>query len=357
MLFVFIVVFAIVIDYFVEYILFQRYNQTPLDLQTIDGTGQAYHPSVLFFEKPWNGFSYWMVETPYPMGGLPYKDRWECPSIHVSNNGYDWLQPAGLTNPIDDLTQKEIEEHDFFSDPHLVMKNGQLECFYRFSQRSNNGFHTWLLRRVSNDGIHWIKRETLLDFYNEKCKATVGDMVRSPAIIFHDGKYCMWYVDSLDPKGEKHVCYSESADGIAWTPKTFCLLIGKKCEPWHLDLAYINNKYILTIYDFYNLTVWEGVCPTEFRYIKTVLLPSYNYGSFYSDGLYRSSLIFDGQVYKMYFSAYDNKNTHIGVMEGASIESLRIKSIHGNHVSMRGFVKPFFMLWKKRAWRLIHPSK
>lgn len=351
------IVIALVLDYIVEYILFQRFNQTPLDLQTIEGTGQAYHPSVFFFKKPWNGFSFWMVETPYPMGVQPYKDRWECPSIHVSNDGVHWSQPEGLKNPIDDLTEEEIRERDFFSDPHLVYKDGKIECFYRFSQRLDTGFHTWLLRRSSSDGTHWSERETLLDFYDEECKVTVGDMVRSPAIIYMNGKYSMWYVDNVNPKGEKHVCYSESADGIAWTPKTICLLIGKECEPWHLDLAYLNNKYILTIYDFHNLTVWEGECPTEFRYIKTVLSPSYKYGSFYSDGLYRSSLIFDGQIYKMYFSAYDNKNTHIGVMEGTSIENLRIKSIHGNHISMRGFIKPFFMLWKIRVWKLIHSSK
>lgn len=105
------------LEFLVEYACFRRVNQSPLSLETIEGTGQAYHPSVLFFDEPWNGYRYWMAETPYPIGTPPYRDRWECPSIHVSQDGIHWTIPQGLDNPIDDLLPQEINNRDFFFRP------------------------------------------------------------------------------------------------------------------------------------------------------------------------------------------------------------------------------------------------
>ena len=83
------------------------YNQKPLEINTFDGSNSPYHPSVLYFENGWNGYKYWMAETPFSPQSKPYEDRNECPSIHVSNDGINWTEI--IKNPIDDLTEKEIE--------------------------------------------------------------------------------------------------------------------------------------------------------------------------------------------------------------------------------------------------------
>ena len=340
------------LEFVIEYFLFGRVNQSPLNLETIEGTGQAYHPSVIFFKEPWRGYEYWMVQTPYPIGVPPYRDRWECPSIHVSHDGLNWRVPEGLLNPIDDLSASEIANKDFFSDPHLVFKDGRIECFYRFSKRLADGFHTMLLRKVSEDGVNWQEREVILDFFDASCIETIGDMVRSPAIIWEYGRYKMWYVDGLDPNGARHVCYAESLDGLHWSRCTFCQLKGKPIEPWHLDLNKIDGEYILTIYDFQKLTLFKSADGHSFEFIRKVLSPSGVYGSFYSDGLYRSSLIKDSEGYKLYFSAFDDKKTRIGLMKGNALDKMAVASVGGPYKSLTDFLPVFAKIWKVRLWKL-----
>ena len=331
-------------EFFLEYILFSRYNQKPLNIKTFEGSSdQPYHPSVLFFKEGWNGYKYWMVETPYPIGALPYRDRWECPTIHVSNDGVNWNSPSDPLRPIDDLEEKEIEEKDFFSDPHLVYREGRIECFYRFSKKIETGYHTYLLRKTSEDGLSWSNRETLLDFMSEESLSSVGDMVRSPAIIYENGEYVMWYVDTLDPNGNKNVCLSTSQDGYHWSSRKRCSLIGKGINPWHIDVAKIGNQYILTIYDFRDITIWQGEEKNIFNYKKTLLSPSYLLGCFYSEGLYRTSLIKDNNGLKLYFSAFDREKTYIGLMEGNNVDNLKIADYSGKRVKLSQFLPSF--LW------------
>lgn len=340
----------VVLDYLLEFHFYNKVNQSPLSLETIEGTGQAYHPSVLFFEEPFDGYHYWMVESPYPIGALPYRDRWECPSIHVSNDGLHWQIPKGLTNPIDDLLPSEIRNRDFFSDPHLVFKDGQLECFYRYSEKTNEGYHTRLVRKTSRDGILWSDRELMLDFLLSSCVDSIGDMVRSPAILWQNNRYRMWYVDNSDPKGAKHVCYSESFDGTNWAEAITCTLEGYATNPWHLDLALLNEEYVLTLYDFHDLTLWKSDDGISFVFSKTLLSPSGISGCFYSDGLYRASLIKDLEGYKLFFSAYDDRQTRIGLMTGDKMEELQVVSVNGPNKTILEFLKPFMMIWKVRLW-------
>src|SRR5579863_975337 len=42
--------------------------QSPLTTPTYDGSGQAVEPTIIFFDTPWHGFSYWMAYSPYPNG-------------------------------------------------------------------------------------------------------------------------------------------------------------------------------------------------------------------------------------------------------------------------------------------------
>lgn len=215
------------------------------------------------------------------------------------------------------------------------------------------GYHTCLVRRISNDGIHWQERETLLDYADSTCLATVGDMVRSPAVLWQDNRYKMWFVDNADPKGVKHVCYSESPDGYCWTSQIVCDLAGSSVEPWHLDLNVFDGEYVLTVYDFQDLTLWRSYDGRSFEFSNTLLSPSGVNGSFYSDGLYRSSIVRDSEGFKLYFSAFDDKRTNIGLMTGANYDELSVYSANGPYVSLAAFVRPFIMIWKVRIWRLL----
>ncbi len=289
------------------------YNQKPLEIKTFDGNNSPYHPTVLYFKDGWNGYKYWMAETPFPPNSKPYRDRNECPSIHVSNDGVMWTEIT--QNPIDDLTEKEIKELDYFSDPHLVFVDEKIECWYRFTHRDgiDNKFNNLqLVRKTSSDGINWSKRDVLVNLATSEGD-NLGNMVVSPAILYQDGKYRMWYVNS-ESREQRELSYSESIDGKNWAEYKRCTLQGIDNTPWHIDVNFIDGIYYLISYNFKNLTLFKSVDGITFNYVNIILEQSVD-GSFYSGGLYRACIIKDNNL-KIYFSANDVKRTHIGLLEG-----------------------------------------
>ena len=354
------IISTLFVDYIYEYYFyFAQYNQIPLKVNTFDGSNQPYHPSVIFVDKGWNGHRYWMVQSPYPIGGKPYRDRWECPQIHVSNDGEIWESPlpSGKLLPIDNLSEEEVKEKDYFSDPHLVLREDSvLECFYRLTNKTDAGMRTCLLRKKTTDGLSWSEREVLLDLLSEKSLKTVGDMVRSPAILFENNSYHMWYVDGMKPfDPNKNIRYSTSSDGYDWNPCTLCELDGPDVNPWHIDVAHIGTEYQMTIYDQKDLTLWVSKDGQHFTYQRKLLSPAGLRGSFYSEGLYRSSIIRDNINFKLYFSAYDTERTYLGLMEGSSYEKLKtISPINRKmvRISFQDFPRTYLSIWKRRIYLL-----
>jgi len=296
------------------------YNQCPLKIETFDGLNSPFHPSVIFFKNGWNGWKYWMAETPFSPKCKPYIDRNECPSIHVSNDGKNWQVPTGLTNPIINLTDEQERNLDYYSDPHLVMVGNRLECWYRLTERHgdvNNRNNVSLRRVYSIDGINWSKEEVIC--YLEKGHENVGlgKMVVSPALIYSDDLgYSMWFVNSEDHSGSRGISISSSNDGRTWTNSSLCNFTGKKINPWHIDI--MNDKdglLIMTIYDKHDLTLWKSKDGINWQYLITLISPSQKIGSFYRIGLYRACLIHDDANYKLFFSAYDFYHTYIGLGE------------------------------------------
>lgn len=356
-----IIVFVVfLIDYILQYRRFLPYNQTPLLIETPDGTAQPYHPSVMYFPEGWNGYTYWMAETPYPLGkngsweGLaPYRERWENPCIHASNDGIHWITPSGLENPIDNLSPEEIAAKDYYSDPHLVLNHDTLECWYRISNHKQEEAKVSILRKYSTDGIHWSPREVLIDLKDSSVLSTTGPMIISPAIIRKDQNYHMWYVDS-DQKQRK-LYYSISSDGRKWNKKIQCQLSNTNVIPWHIDVQYIDSLYHLIVYDWKNLTLWKSEDGLHFKYIKPILNPAPLVGAFYSSGLYRSALLKDHDEFKLYFSAFDKK-TQLGLMRGPSPEELTIYAVTGKQKNIGSFFTTYLRIRKYDLTHFFHKN-
>lgn len=317
------------------------YNQGPLKIKTFDGTDCPYHPSVLYFKDSWNGYKYWMAETPFSPESKPYRDRNECPSIHVSNDGITWNEI--IQDPIDNLTEKEIEELDYFSDPHLVFVNDRIECWYRFTHRNGNEgnfSNLQLIRKYSTDGQHWSEREVMVNLATDEGNS-LGNMVVSPAILYQEGKYRMWYVNS-ELRTYRELSYSESLNGKEWTEQMICTFEREENTPWHIDVNFINGKYYLISYNFKDLTLWESMNGISFTYINKILEPSVM-GSFYSEGLYRACILKDRKL-KIYFSANDAFKTYIGLLENEKDDENNISfkfttnKRHRNTVSLVRYV-------------------
>ena len=354
LLIILLIVGVVAVKIFVMWKQLQSCNQRPLDIKTFDGTDSPYHPAVLYFEQGWNGYKYWMAETPFSPKTQPYWDRNECPAMHVSNDGVNWSFVGDELKPIDDLTAEEVAGLDFFSDPHLVFVDGRLECWYRFTHRrgdkSNYAF-VELCRKTTTDGEHWSEREVLIDLLHSSTGQQFSNMVVSPAILHQDGKYRMWSVNS-EADIQREVHFSSSSDASTWDDIQHCKLIGLTINPWHIDVNYIDGKYYLVAFDRIDLTLWESADGVNFVYVKQ-LLPVGATGSFYGFSLYRAVLI-KSDRYRLYFSGNNCFQTFIGLMEGDSVDSMAIKSPSSRgYSSLWGMLRLKYLLEKRRIFFII----
>lgn len=140
----------------------------PITLCTIPptpgGNYNVIHPSVHDFGTEWNGYRWWMANTPYPVEGD------ENPWIYASNDMETWVIPDGLTNPIDPWPG--IGKYN--SDTELVVDDeGNLVCIYR---EYDGGDH--IRARSSSNGVTWSDEVALFS-----PPSLWGSMGTSPAAI------------------------------------------------------------------------------------------------------------------------------------------------------------------------------
>lgn len=329
----------LVIIFCIEYIYYLINRKGQVDIKTPDGSNEPYHPSVLFFKDKWNGFSYWMAYTPFPISGKPYQDRWEFPCIAVSNDGILW-EDANNGRPLDELTKEQISCRDYFSDTHLVFNKEKdvIELYYRLSEKKNsiNGQKgVWLFRRYSKDGLTWSDREVV--FAPDDTSVYINHHPAiSPAIVYIDKMYKMWYV--IENKSMMTIHFAVSEDGINWKYASQCNFFGLSVNPWHIDCLYKDGKYYMITYDFsQRLLLWESKDGVAFKIRKEILTPSKKCGSFYKQTLYRSCLVKDHE-YKVYFSAGNDRKVGIGLMAGATLENLKVISASSNYQRSQFFL-------------------
>lgn len=275
-----------------------------------------WHPSVVFVADGWNGHTYWMAQTPFPpMDIEPYRDRYELPCIHYSDDGIHWKPING--NPIVDLSQEEIEAHNYYSDTHLVLKDGILELYFRYTILTNQqlvGNKTSLLRSVSYNGISWSTPQVVADLRREQDIQIWGEQIISEAVRWDGKQYQCWYVDKSSYLNNRHIRMTTSADGKQWTSNVLCSLEGQEIEPWHIDVQYYDGKYQMIVYDMNKLVWYESEDGVQFNYVSDILSPSPKRYDFYADGLYRACSIKTDKEIRVYFSAKRKDKSYIGLL-------------------------------------------
>ncbi len=302
-----------------------NYNSiTKLNIVSSYGDNEAYHPKVLSFKDKWNGYKYWMSYTPYPAGN----GELENPHIVASNNLTKWETPEGLVNPLDDIS-KDGDKKKYDSDAHIVYNPDldRIECFWRYVDENEN--KVIIYRKNSTDGINFSEKEVFIESKDRKNLDYV-----SPAIIYENGKYKMWYVD------QKEVNYKETADGINWsdTKKVEFKYKDGKLYTWHLDViktekgyemitvAYqnVNNRKTMKLYYTYSENETENWAKAE-----KILEPTTRTSNWDNSGLYRSSMIYEDGVYIVFYSARSINNDHgIGIVYGKNIKQLKSVNIN-----------------------------
>ncbi len=213
-------------------------DTSDLAIPTFDSNVNTTHPDVIFRSAGWNGYKYWMAHTPYP-----FEIR-ENPSIEVSNDGITWIDPPGLTNPLQSSSSSSV----YYSDVELIDRidaEGRLYLVYRWEDGTTNK----LYYTYSTDGITWAPQVAFMT----TVEATL--LAASPTIVYKDGFWKMWYVDVVGGANALYDIYYRQATtllGLGSAQDYRCHLTypsGK--HHWHFKITWdaaLNNYVMLMCY-------------------------------------------------------------------------------------------------------------
>lgn len=306
-----------------------RKYYSPVPIRQSNGCiPHPYHPSVVYVNGGFSGHRFWMAETPYPPFEIaPYIDRYELPCIHYSDDGLLWESIS--ENPIDNLSQHEIEKKEYYSDPHLILKEAHLELYYRYTVLNGGsliGNKTILYRRISEDGHVWSKRVCIADLRNNVDVQIWGEQIISPAIIWTGKEYLCWYVDASHYVENRGVRLTKSIDGIHWSKYLQCELRGDDLlKPWHIDVQQYGDAYWMMMFDVDEnlLSCYQSVSGIVWDKVTDVLRPSGKRHDFYGESLYRACSVKVEERIWIYFSAQNELKSSIGLLQTSDWKSFK----------------------------------
>ncbi|TGE31417.1 hypothetical protein [Desulfosporosinus sp. Sb-LF] len=185
---------------------------------TYDRSDQSVHPSIIDFMteygiNSWGGFRYWMAFTPYPN----YNSAFENPSLLVSKDGLNWIDPPGIKNP---LVSKPLGSYlgNYNSDPELVFDPDQDTLILYWREYYQDAYEEIWVKKISSN--HTL-RDKILCF--KKTWDHQTGLMLSPTVWRKSAQE--WYMWTTDGNVTMHL-YT-SADGITWS-------LGQPCSaPWN----------------------------------------------------------------------------------------------------------------------------
>lgn len=269
----------------------------------VHGLTSGTHPSVEYFPRKWNGYEYWMAYTPYPGTAN------ENPVIVASNDGYDWVTPSGLTNPISPTPLT-----GYNSDTELVYAPGnKLYCYWRWYTDEGENV---LWRMESTNGTTWTNKT--------ECVLPVDVDPLSPSILVdRSGNYQMW-IGAGQTLGVMQRL--TSIDGVTWSNLTPCESdIDEFGFHWH-PMVWREAKYyyclsslgskgqVRTAELMTDLYFGKSVDGINWEFDSNPLLMRGEQG-LKNYRVYRSSAVRTGDHHKIYVSGLGAEGEQIHVME------------------------------------------
>jgi hypothetical protein len=270
------------------------------------------HPSVVDFGVGgWNGYRYWMANTPYCETNFIY----ENPCILASNDNSTWVEPAGITNPV---VPRPINGSSYNSDCELV-----------YNDETNELWMYWVITMTtmkaakSSDGVTWTNLDGgALTYGDNGTTITLSGTRTSPAVVKLGTSSWVMYATDTGGSGPWNKLFRyTSANGRTWSNETLCMIPAPLSGAglWHMDVVYSPTleKYILMTSDSHrgathrggsfwmgeseNGLVWD-VSPIPVMARKTT--------GWDSKILYRPSILYDSATDKMrvWYSAQDTSN-------------------------------------------------
>jgi len=207
-----------------------------LPIATYDAGNELTHPGVWDAHRDtgadWNGYRYWMAATPYAASN----NQIENPCIYASDDLETWVEPVGLTNPI----ESEPGGTGYNSDPHLVWgRDGYLYCIFRQVLGPEPSEHIYYLR--SADGVTWGDKTLLLQ------SDAAEQRLMSPAVEWDGSQWVMYAVEIL-PSPNTLVRLTAAALAGPWSEPTVCTVtVPSGRDVWHIDAKHVNGKWLLLL--------------------------------------------------------------------------------------------------------------
>jgi len=291
----------------------------PLTLQTYDGSGETTHPDIVDFHPgTFNGYRFWMVNTPY----TNLDSAVENPSVWASHDGLTWVVPAGLTNPI---APKPVGASDYNSDTAMVYDPNiqKLRVYYRQSVGAQE--HTRMLE--SSNGITWTGDANVIDHGGL-------DNVSPQVYIKPDGSYVMWTFRNGGCGGVFNGMYKyTSADGVTWDSGTQVNIWGYGSRrPWHFNIKPYGNRFVGVVGThtgdctsnqkvfLMQSTNLEG---TDFFISEQPMVVPGGSQSWDSTNLYQSCLLHTPEGWRLWYTGrYDNGSVNVTKMGHILMPSL-----------------------------------
>ena len=247
------------------------------------------HPDVQYFPNGFKGYKFWMVFTPYfgSIGYDFYARRYENPTIVVSNDGINWVEPEGISNPIQKtasykesfLEKKGEKVQGFWSDVDWMYRNNRFELYYRGSfiqatalkrrgvnnqnnrQKLAENAHRTIVRQISTDGINWKPLEVA--YTSNKPATSKNNDILSPSFVEVDGQIQSYEVefnrtqDKFKSDDLTLVINRTSLNGLDFNDYRASKAVNFLNEPWqalnpnnavwHLNINYEDGYYFMLL--------------------------------------------------------------------------------------------------------------
>lgn len=265
--------------------------------------GQGIHPSIVYIQSPGiGGYTWWMAYTPYQ----DMNARDENPTILASYDGVNWVEPAGIINPI----APDPGAPKFNRDPVLIHDgdNKQLICYWVEADPNGTG-QTY--RKTSSNGVTWSSAQPVNIAFGAFALARLAP-----------NNWLAWDSTVYSRTQPRY----RSADGITfWSETTGRTNLDG--HSLHLD-AYVDAEgyhFLSSPYrnggsNNYDHGIRYGFSPDGENIVfdsVPLLSPQIgNSGSWFRDIIYKSCIvrIADG-IYRVYLSGITGTKTHIGYMD------------------------------------------
>ena len=190
--------------------------------------GGTVHPSVVdFHPTTWNGWRYWMLVTPFGNGGVTGGPvGTEDPWVFVSDDGYHWTEPLGITNPISDGTRQAAvyigglnTDTEFCFDP----VTSTMHAWWRAVTATTPALVCW--HSSSTDGVTWATPDVVFS-------TPTASWVCPTVARISQTEWRMWVYSGMTMR-------TASAPTGPWSEPVACTGHGG----WHGDVIYHQGSY------------------------------------------------------------------------------------------------------------------